>query len=86
MMNKYTFEASMWVDATLSIDLDLKPEYYLDCADEDELWENINEDMKYYLENRIDVTKIYDSETTWSYPEGFLEEWKRLKSNKNEKS
>ncbi len=76
-MDKNTFNISLWVNADIEDTIDLNPENYLDCADEDELWDQINADI-YVAFNKY-ITHLYDYTLDWSYPEGFLEEWKELK-------
>lgn len=80
-MNNYTFAAYLWINATIWNTFDLKPEDYLNCSDEEELYDCINEDLMAHFDSP-EVSKIHDSDFSWDYPNGFLEEWRRLKNEK----
>ncbi len=78
-MDKNTFNISLWIDANIEDTIDLKPENYLDCADTDELWSQVNADLYVAFNKGLHITRLYDYNLDWSYPIGFLKEWEELK-------
>lgn len=81
-MSNYAFDVNLWINATIWNTFDLKTEDYLNCKNEEELYDSINE----YLNDLVgfpEVSKVHDADFSWDYPDGFLEEWRRLKNGKD---
>lgn len=81
-MSKYTFEPSLWIAGVVREDISLDVRDYLDCEDEDELTDIVNCDLEDKMD-KVCLDKVDDSELSWNYPEGFLEEWRKLKNENN---
>ena len=75
-MNKYDFNATLYISAKSSVVIGLRPVDYLYCEDE----------LRYEIINTLyehfdSFTKVYDRELEWDYPQDFLDEWRRLKKS-----
>lgn len=79
MSNIYTCKLHKnFVEAYADSELELNPENYLYCDDEDELKDAIEDDL-YDVMLTGDVEYDY-SESEIDIPDEFIEEWKRLKN------
>lgn len=73
-MNKYDFNATLYISAKSSVVIGLRPVDYLYC--ENELrYEIINTLYEHF--DSYSFTKVYDRELEWD----FLDEWRRLKKS-----
>lgn len=80
MSNIYTCKLHKnFVEAYADSELELNPENYLYCDDEDELRDAVEEDL-YDVMNTGDVDYDY-SESEMNIPDEFIIEWKKLKGN-----
>lgn len=80
MSNIYTCKLHKnFVEAYADSELELNPENYLYCDDEDELRDAVEEDL-YDVMNTGDVDYDY-SESEIDIPDEFIAEWKKLKGN-----
>lgn len=79
-MSKYEFDASLVTTGLSEGVFGLQPSDYLYCEDEDELFNEVNNTLCGILSRHIKFSRVYDCEADWSYPKGFLEEWRRLKN------
>lgn len=80
MSNIYTCKLHKdFVDAYADSELELNPENYLYCDDEDELRDAIEEDL-YDVMITGDVEYDY-SESKMDIPDEFIIEWKKLKGD-----
>lgn len=71
-------ESNIWYDKVKYYELDVKPNDFIDCDDEDELWECVKEKVE---SSEPVFEKINDSESTFNLPEKFINEWRKLKNN-----
>lgn len=79
-MNKYDFNATLYISAKSSVVIGLRPVDYLYCENEDELrYEIINTLYEHF--DSYSFTNVYDRELEWDYPQDFLDEWRRLKKS-----
>lgn len=78
MSNIYTCKLHKnFIDAYVDSELELNPENYLYCDDEDELFDAISDDLHDIM--FVGDVDWVDSDTDVYIPDEFITEWKRLK-------
>lgn len=79
-MNKFIVNYSEYLSVAAYADIELDPYMFINCDDEEQLKIEVED----YLSTMANFTKgdfqdAYYEHKDWEFPEGFLEEWRKIK-------
>lgn len=72
-------KSKVWYDKVEYYEMDVDPKDFIDCEDEDELWECIKETIE---TSKPVAEKFYDSDSEFNLPEEFINEWIKYKNDR----